>query len=76
MVKFLFKKMQSELEMHTKLGSLTTYSHYGSDRSRDSRALVDYDVVLTTYGVLSSEFTGNEVNSELLILVLVLCLLS
>ena len=51
--------MQSEVEMHTKPGSLTTYTHYGSARTRDSRALVDYDIVLTTYGVLGSEFAGN-----------------
>eukprot|EP00250_Pteridium_aquilinum_P000164 c1018_g1_i1 orf=187-3477(+) len=56
----LLGQWKSELEMHAKPGTVTIYTHYGSARTRDTRALLDYDVVLTTYGVLGSEFVGNE----------------
>ncbi|MCO5591366.1 hypothetical protein L7F22_045349 [Adiantum nelumboides] len=56
----LLGQWKSELEMHTKPGTLTIYTHYGAARTRDSRALRDFDVVLTTYGVLSSDFVNNE----------------
>ncbi|MCO5557473.1 hypothetical protein L7F22_011038 [Adiantum nelumboides] len=56
----LLGQWKSELEMHTKPGTLTIYTHYGAARTRESRALVDFDVVLTTYGVLSSEFVNTE----------------
>lgn len=56
----LLGQWKSELEMHTKPGTVDVYTHYGPNRTKDSRTLVDYDVVLTTYGVLGSEFQGNE----------------
>ncbi|KAH7424297.1 hypothetical protein KP509_11G001600 [Ceratopteris richardii] len=56
----LLGQWKSELEIHTKPGSLTAYIHYGSARVRDCKALTEFDVVLTTYGVLSSEFASNE----------------
>ncbi|KAI5059598.1 hypothetical protein GOP47_0025917 [Adiantum capillus-veneris] len=56
----LLGQWKSELEVHSKPGTLTIYTHYGSARTRDSRALVDFEVVLTTYGVLGSEFMNNE----------------
>ena len=44
-----------------KPGALTVYTHYGPSRTKNSRILIDHDVVLTTYGVLGSEFQGIEV---------------
>jgi DNA repair protein RAD5 len=53
--------MQNEIETHTKPGALTVYTHYGPSRTKDARILIDHNVVLTTYGVLGSEFQSIEV---------------
>lgn len=42
--------------MHAKPGSLSVYLHYGPDRPKDVKLLTQSDVVITTYGVLTSEF--------------------
>lgn len=48
---------QAEIETHAQPGSLSVYVHYGQSRSRDAKVLAQNDVVITTYGVLSSEFS-------------------
>jgi DNA repair protein RAD5 len=48
--------VQAEIEAHAQSGSVSIYVHYGSNRLRDVKALLGHDVVLTTYGVLSSSF--------------------
>lgn len=35
--------------------SLSVYAYYGNDRFRERKALLEHDIVLTTYGVLASE---------------------
>lgn len=35
--------------------SLSVYAYYGTDRIRERKALVEHDIVLTTYGVVASE---------------------
>ena len=42
-------------------GSLSLYVHYGQTRSKDARGLAQNDVVVTTYGVLASEFSAQVV---------------
>ena len=37
---------------------MSIYIHYGQNRSRDALVLGQSDVVLTTYGVLASEFSA------------------
>jgi len=48
---------QTEIEMHAKPGSLSVYVHYGQSRPKDAKLLSQSDVVITTYGVLTSEFS-------------------
>lgn len=49
-------KHQDELETHSKPGSLSIFIHYGGDRTNDPKVISAYDVVLTTYGVLTSAY--------------------
>ncbi|KAJ6817439.1 putative SWI/SNF-related matrix-associated actin-dependent regulator of chromatin subfamily A member 3-like 2 [Iris pallida] len=58
----LLGQWKAEIETHAKPGSLTIYVHYGQSRPKDAKFLAQHDVVLTTYGVLSSEFSAE--NSE------------
>lgn len=47
---------QAEIETHVKPGSLSLYVHYGQSRPKDAKVLTQSNVVITTYGVLASEF--------------------
>ncbi|XP_010535657.1 PREDICTED: putative SWI/SNF-related matrix-associated actin-dependent regulator of chromatin subfamily A member 3-like 2 isoform X2 [Tarenaya hassleriana] len=58
----LLGQWKSEIETHVKPGSLSVYVHYGQSRPKDAKVLSQSDVVITTYGVLSSEFSAE--NSE------------
>ncbi|PKA47564.1 Putative SWI/SNF-related matrix-associated actin-dependent regulator [Apostasia shenzhenica] len=58
----LIGQWKAEIETHAEHGSLSLYVHYGSSRLKDAKFLVQSDVVLTTYGVLASEFSAE--NSE------------
>lgn len=44
-------------------GSLSLYVHYGQSRPKDAKSLAQSDVVITTYGILSSEFSSEVVES-------------
>lgn len=50
--------MQAEIETHAQPGSLSVYVHYGQSRPKDAKLLAQNDIVLTTYGVLASEFSA------------------
>ncbi|XP_078441095.1 DNA/RNA helicase protein isoform X2 [Wolffia australiana] len=54
----LLGQWKAEIETHARPGSLSIYVHYGQGRSKDAHLLAQHDVVLTTYGILSSEFTA------------------
>ncbi|CAH2072145.1 unnamed protein product [Thlaspi arvense] len=61
----LLGQWKSEIEMHAKPGSLSVYVHYGQSRPKDAKLLSQSDVVITTYGVLTSEFSAeNSADSE------------
>ncbi|XP_028761472.1 putative SWI/SNF-related matrix-associated actin-dependent regulator of chromatin subfamily A member 3-like 1 isoform X2 [Neltuma alba] len=45
----------SQLEEHTKPGTLKTYMYYGDKRTEDAEELKMYDLVLTTYTTLATE---------------------
>ena len=42
-------------------GSLSLYVHYGQSRPKDAKLLAQNDVVITTYGVVASEFSAEVV---------------
>ncbi|XP_027125632.2 DNA repair protein RAD5A-like isoform X1 [Coffea arabica] len=54
----LIGQWKAEIETHAQPGTLSIYIHYGQNRSRDALVLGQSDVVLTTYGVLASEFSA------------------
>jgi len=53
-------------------GTLSLYVHYGQGRPKDAKSLAQCDVVITTYGILASDFSS-EVVANLFTLI-VLCL--
>ncbi|KAL3628014.1 DNA repair protein rad5a [Castilleja foliolosa] len=53
----LVGQWKTEIETHAQPGVLSVYVHYGQSRSKDTKVLAQSDVVLTTYGVLASEFS-------------------
>ncbi|XP_031283471.1 DNA repair protein RAD5A isoform X2 [Pistacia vera] len=58
----LLGQWKAEIETHAKPGSLSLYVHYGPGRHKDANILAESDVVITTYGVLTSDFSSE--NSE------------
>lgn len=52
---------QAELEIHAQPGSLSVYVHYGQSRVKDANFLAQSNVVITTYGVLASDFSAEVV---------------
>lgn len=52
----VFSAWTSQIEEHTKPGSLKSYIYYG-ERTGDANELEKYDIVLTTYNILASEDT-------------------
>ncbi|CAN1193201.1 DNA repair protein RAD5A [Linum perenne] len=57
----LLGQWKAEIETHSDPGSLSLYTHYGQSRAKDAKMLAQYDVVITTYGVLASEFSTESV---------------
>lgn len=53
----LIGQWKTEIETHAQPGALSLYVHYGQSRSKDAKVLAQSNVVLTTYGVLASEFS-------------------
>ncbi|XP_024376643.1 DNA repair protein RAD5A isoform X1 [Physcomitrium patens] len=51
----LLGQWKSEFETHVAGDSLSVYAYYGTDRIRERKALLEHDIVLTTYGVVASE---------------------
>lgn len=47
-------------------GSLSLYVHYGQSRPKDAKSLAQNDVVITTYGILASEFSSEVVETCIL----------
>ncbi|KAJ7981104.1 DNA/RNA helicase protein [Quillaja saponaria] len=53
----LLGQWKAEIETHVQSGSLSLYVHYGQNRPKDAKTLSQSDVVITTYGVLASEYS-------------------
>ncbi|XP_057826600.2 DNA repair protein RAD5A isoform X2 [Cryptomeria japonica] len=60
----LLGQWKTEIETHTQPGALSVYVHYGQSRTKDVKTLLQQDVVLTTYGVLSSEYQPENSQEE------------
>ncbi|KAG8370367.1 hypothetical protein BUALT_Bualt14G0109700 [Buddleja alternifolia] len=59
----LLGQWKDELETHSKPDSISVFVHYGGDRTNNPKVIADSDVVLTTYGVLSSAYKTDLNNS-------------
>uniref|UniRef100_A0A0E0NFR3 Uncharacterized protein n=1 Tax=Oryza rufipogon TaxID=4529 RepID=A0A0E0NFR3_ORYRU len=59
----LLGQWKAEIEAHATPGSVSIYVHYGQNRPKEANLIGQSDIVLTTYGVLSSEFS-NENSTE------------
>lgn len=51
----VFSSWVTQLEEYLKAGSLKVYMYHG-ERTRDKKELLKYDLVLTTYSILGTEF--------------------
>ncbi|XP_057457141.1 DNA repair protein RAD5A isoform X2 [Lotus japonicus] len=60
----LLGQWKVEIETHVSPGSLSLYVHYGQSRPRDAKSLAQSDVVITTYGVLASEFSNENAENS------------
>ncbi|KAI5069906.1 hypothetical protein GOP47_0014249 [Adiantum capillus-veneris] len=56
----LLSQWKTEIETHSKEGALSVYAHYGAGRTKDPHVLLGYDVVITTYGILSSDHQNGD----------------
>lgn len=56
----LLGQWKAELEIHAQPGSLSVCVHYGQSRVKDANFLAQSNVVITTYGVLSSDFSAED----------------
>ncbi|KAG6780696.1 hypothetical protein POTOM_013564 [Populus tomentosa] len=54
---------QDELETHSEPGSISIFVHYGGYKTNNPRIISGYDVVLTTYGVLTEAYKHDMENS-------------
>ncbi|RVW58001.1 DNA repair protein RAD5B [Vitis vinifera] len=59
----LLSQWKDELETHSKPESISIFIHYGGDRTNDPKVISEHDVVLTTYGVLTSAYKNDENSS-------------
>ncbi|XP_038158587.1 transcription termination factor 2 isoform X1 [Cyprinodon tularosa] len=51
----LIHHWKKEIERHVKTGRMSVYLYHGPSREKSARALADYDVVVTTYGLVNKE---------------------
>ncbi|KAM3067424.1 hypothetical protein ACMFMG_011573 [Clarireedia jacksonii] len=47
---------EEQIKQHTKPGSLKYYVYHGTSRIKDVKKLAEYDIIITTYGSVASEF--------------------
>ncbi|KAK2840142.1 hypothetical protein Q5P01_013882 [Channa striata] len=51
----LIHHWKKEIERHVKTGKLTVYLYHGPNREKSAKVLAEYDVVVTTYSLVSKE---------------------
>ncbi|XP_059650897.1 DNA repair protein RAD5B [Cornus florida] len=59
----LLGQWKDELDTHSKPESISVFIHYGGDRTNDAKVIAKNDVVVTTYGVLTSCYKSDGENS-------------
>ncbi|GAV82378.1 SNF2_N domain-containing protein/Helicase_C domain-containing protein/HIRAN domain-containing protein/zf-C3HC4_2 domain-containing protein [Cephalotus follicularis] len=59
----LLGQWKDELETHSKPESISIFVHYGGIRTNNPKVISEYDVVLTTYGVLTASYKQDIENS-------------
>ncbi|GAU35011.1 hypothetical protein TSUD_103340 [Trifolium subterraneum] len=60
----LLGQWKAEIETHVHPGSLSLYVHYGQSRPKDAKSLAQCNVVITTYGILASEFSSENAENN------------
>ncbi|XP_029699974.1 transcription termination factor 2-like [Takifugu rubripes] len=53
-----------EIDRHVRSSKLSVYLYHGPNRERSARALADYDVVVTTYSLVSKEIPVQKEEAE------------
>ncbi|KAI6715693.1 hypothetical protein JHW43_001754 [Diplocarpon mali] len=48
---------EEQMKQHVKPGSLRYYIYHGANRIKDAKKLAEFDIVITTYGSIASEFS-------------------
>lgn len=52
------KNWEDQISQHVQPGSMNVYVHHGPNREKNPYTLTKYEVIITTYGVIASEFSG------------------
>uniref|UniRef100_A0A671UJ31 Transcription termination factor 2 n=1 Tax=Sparus aurata TaxID=8175 RepID=A0A671UJ31_SPAAU len=60
----LIHHWKREIDRHVKTGKLTVYLYHGPNREKSARVLADYDVVVTTYSLVSKEIPVQKEEAE------------
>eukprot|EP01017_Pseudomicrothorax_dubius_P051513 TRINITY_DN9934_c0_g1_i5.p1 TRINITY_DN9934_c0_g1~~TRINITY_DN9934_c0_g1_i5.p1 ORF type:complete len:971 (-),score=274.25 TRINITY_DN9934_c0_g1_i5:445-3357(-) len=56
----LLQQWEREITLHTKYDTLSVYVYHGNQRGKDEANLGRFDVILTTYGVVSNEYAPGD----------------
>ncbi|KAM6934577.1 transcription termination factor 2 [Xenentodon cancila] len=60
----LIHHWKKEIDRHVKKRKLTVYLYHGASREKSARVLADYDVVVTTYSLVSKEIPVNKEEAD------------
>ncbi|XP_075967707.1 transcription termination factor 2 [Anarhichas minor] len=60
----LIHHWKREIERHVKTGKLTVYLYHGPNREKRAKVLADFDVVVTTYSLVSKEIPVQKGDAE------------
>lgn len=60
----LIHHWKREIDRHVKTGRLTVYLYHGPNREKSAKVLADYDVVVTTYSLVSKEIPVQKEDAE------------
>ncbi|KIV91772.1 hypothetical protein PV10_06278 [Exophiala mesophila] len=58
------KNWEDQISQHVRPESMKFYVHHGSNREKDASRMSVYDIVITTYGVVTSEFSGRAASGK------------